>query len=154
MCARRLGRVIWGHVAKRYPLELCAGPSLALAPGLLASIYPWAGSCNAYALCVVMVPGHMGPLEIRGLVPIHNTPHTLVSVSPALWSCGSMVRCIEPWVGAKPQPFSQSIEQWIKFKYIHSHIVNKNHPWGGQLAQPCKSIAREIGWGFDSHEPV
>jgi hypothetical protein len=28
--------------------------------------------------------------------------------------------------------------------------VNKNHPWGGWLAQPCQSIARWGGRGFDS----
>jgi hypothetical protein len=93
MCARRLGRVIWGHVAKRYPLELCAGPSPALAPGLLASIYPWAGSCNAYALCVVMVQGHMGPLEILGAstYPQHS-PHSRVGKPRAvvMWFYGKV----------------------------------------------------------------
>jgi hypothetical protein len=57
-----------------------------------------------------------------------------------------------PRAGAKPQPFPPSDKPSIKFKYYNCHMTVKSYPWGRRLAQPCQSVARRRGHGFDPGE--
>ena len=54
LCARPLGRVIWGHVAERQPKGLCAAPPFALTPGCI-----YYKVLNGEGLAL----GHMNPYD-------------------------------------------------------------------------------------------